>query len=139
MRIERALRVRDELKNRVDSIYSIARLGGETSEYINQAMSEARKAMPAKTPQWVYSFIDGYRAALQAELYRDWLVYGGYVDGVFYSTYRKRDDYYGKHGIEPSAYADNGLVSSRGHYWSDRVQYHGGIFSREAVKPYFIG
>lgn len=138
MKIERALRVRDELKNRVDSIYSIARLGGETSDWINSAMREARNAMPAKTPQWVFSFIDGYREALQKELYRDWLVFGGFMDGVFYSTHRNRADYYGKHGIDPCEYADNGRVLNRGHYWSDRVQYHGGIFTRETVKPYFV-
>jgi len=139
MNIDRALRVRDSLKTRVNDLYSCARLSGMTGDAINSAMQTLRADCPKRTPQWVFSYIDGYRDALQSDLYANWLVFGGYIDGVFYSNQRKRDDYYEKHGIEPVDYADNGRVLNRGHYWSDRVQYRGGIFTRDWVKPYFVG
>jgi hypothetical protein len=139
MRIEQALRVRDSLKIRINDLYSCARLSGMTSAEIQQSKSKIFAEIPRKPPAWVRSYCDGYIAALQAELYRDWLVHGGYIDGIFYSTHSKRNDYYEKHAIEPAAYADDRLVKERGHYWSDSVQYYGGIYSRAAVKPYFIG
>lgn len=139
MKIERTLQIRNILKTRIADIYASACLTGEPSATIQQWIAKAKADCPKGTPQWVYSYIDGFIAAKQDELYRDWLIFGGYIDGVFYSTNRKRDDHYENCGIDPAAYADNGFVQLRGHYWSDRVQYHGGIYSRDSVKPYFIG
>ena len=138
-RIETSLRNRDRLTTRIADIYSMAILCGMTSAEINQAISDAKAQLPARTPQWVYAYADGFCKAMQDRLYADCLVYGGFIDGVFYSTHSARDDYYGKHGIEPSQYAESGKVKERGHYWRDVIQWRGGIYNRGQVKPYFIG
>lgn len=139
MRIENALKARDRLKTRVADIFATAVLCGMTSGEINDAIAAARAELPARLPQWVFAYVDGYRAAMQDRLYSDCLVFGGYVDGVFYSTHSSRPDYYGKHGINPRAYADDGIVSARGHYWRESIQWRGGIYNRGEVRPYFIG
>jgi hypothetical protein len=80
-----------------------------------------------KYPHWVRSYLDGYWRCLIDHAYRHELVFGGMVDGKFYSTYSDREDYYEKNGIEPSAFADNGLVTNRGHYWRG-----------DPTKPFFV-
>lgn len=137
MKIERALKLRDSLKTRIADIYSMAILSGMTSQEINSAVMSAYAELPAATPQWVKSYCDGVRAALQDSLYADCLVFGGFVNGRFYSTHRNRPDYYEKHGIDAVEYADNGKVTARGHYWRDSINWRGGIYTRESVKPYY--
>lgn len=138
MRIEKALACRDRLKGRISDIYSMAVIAGMTSSEINAACLSARAAMPKGIPAWVEAWADGYQAALQDRLYDSCLVFGGYVEGRFYSTYSWRPDYYGKHGIEPRDYADNGRVKGRGHYWRESIQWRGGTYNRGGVKPYFV-
>lgn len=137
MRIDLALKHRDGLKRRIADIYSIAIISGMTSNEINAAVISATNDLPRNVPHWVKTYCDGFRAALQDSLYADCLVFGGYVNGVFYSTHRNRPDYYGKHGIDPAAYADNGLVQKRGHYWRETIAWRGGIYTRGTVKPYY--
>ena len=137
MRIERALAVRDRLKTRISDIYSMAAICAMTHADINAAVASARADVPKGTPQWVFSYADGFRAALQDRLYDSCLVYGGFVNGRFYSTHSNRPDYYEKHGIEPSAFADNGTVKGRGHYWRESIAWRGGSYNRDCVKPYF--
>lgn len=139
MKIERALKLRQALKTRVSDIYSMAILCGMTSTEINEACVKAYADLPASTPQWVRAYIDGFRQALQDSLYADCLVFGGFVDGVFMSAHRNRADYYGKHGIDACAYAEDGAVKSRGHYWREAIAWRGGTYNRGEVKPYFIG
>ena len=138
MKIERALKLRDSLKRRISDIYSMAVVCGMTSQEINNAVLTAQSELPAKTPQWVITYCDGLRAALQDSLYADCLVFGGFVDGQFYSTHSNRADYYGKCGIDPVDYSDNGKVTGRGHYWRESIHWRGGIYTRESVKPYYV-
>ncbi len=138
MKIERAIALRNQLKTRVNDIYSCARIVGMESSAINQAYIDAKAQMPKGTPGWVFSFVDGYIAALNDDLYANWLEFGGFIDGEFYSTHRNSERYYEKHGFDAIEYSDNGRVLNRGHYWKTQVQYHGGIYTRETVKPYYF-
>jgi len=97
------------------------------SDRLNKLIGDAFARLPKGAPRWLVSYGEGYRADLVEQLYRDALVHGGYVNGVFYSTYPARPDYYEKHGLEPSTYADNGKVTARGHYWID-----------DTSKPFFV-
>ena len=121
MRIERALAVRDSLVTRVRDCYSIARIATMPSAECDAALRDVFTKVPPRTPAWVIQYARGYARALQNDLYENHLVHGGIVDGVFYSTHSSRPDYYGKHGIEPRDYADDGKVTMRGHYWASNT------------------
>jgi hypothetical protein len=69
----------------------------------------------AKAPRWAIAHVYGYSQACMASLYREALVYGGFVDGKFMSTHSNRADYYEKNGIAPSDFAQAG--KNTGHYW----------------------
>lgn len=99
--------------------YSVARMCHLTSEQLNQKVQEIVSLHLIGCPRWAHAEFEGYRRALNDMLYRHSLVFGGYVDGTFYSTHRSRADYYEHNGISPSDYADNGRVKDRGHYWAD--------------------
>lgn len=138
MRIERALALRNSLKTRIADIYGMAVIAGMTSSEINAASIAARNDLPKATPSWVRAYGEGYEAALRDRLYDSCLVFGGYVEGRFYSVYRWRADYYEKHGIAPCAFADDGLVKGRGHYWRESIEWRGRRYSRDGVKPYYV-
>lgn len=118
MKIETALRKRDRLVSAIRGAYDSARGFGSTSTEMNGRLCAILYApCYAKAPQWVRAFAEGYWRALHDEVYRYHLVFGGFIDGKFYSTHRDRPDYYEKHGIGPCEYADDGKVTGRGHYW----------------------
>lgn len=122
MRIGTALKRRDKLVSALRSIYAMADDFGLASTDLHTRCQEAyARAMQGKAPQWIREYADGYRKALMDSAYRHQLVFGGFVGDKFYSTHRDRADYYEKNGIEPSAYADDGLVTRRGHYWRKSV------------------
>ena len=124
--LDRALRVQTDFCLKLRDLYSTAASCSMAHSAICERWNDILAAMPKGTPEWVRSYLNGYRDCLTANLYREHLVFGGMVDGRFYSTHRNRDDYYEANGIEPSAYADNGRVKDRGHYWS------------RDLKPFFI-
>ena len=126
MRIERALRLRDSVISGLRDCYSAASIYGMKSADMEVKRHEVLGRLPPKTPQWVRQFADGYWRCMIDGAYRHDLVFGGIVDGQFYSTHSDRDDYYEKHGIEPCEYADDGKVTSRGHYW------------KRNLKPFFV-
>jgi hypothetical protein len=129
----RNLKKRDVAISRLRDIYSRAISFGSTHEVILADLADMRKAI-AKCPTWVKSYVEGYDKALHDSLYLNGhLIYGGIVNGTFYSTHSSRADYYGKHGIDPAAYADNGLVSNRGHYWNPDA--HKGITKPFSISP----
>lgn len=97
--------------------YSMAIHFGQTHDVLLESISKIRSTTLKGCPRWAIAEFYGYQRALSDNLYRTSLVFGGMVDGKFFSTHSNRDDYYVKNGIEPSAYADNGLVKDRGHYW----------------------
>lgn len=137
MRIERALAIRSAAGIRLRDLYSSATIQGLTSDEIQAGWQHIRKDYP-KAPQWVWSYLDGYKQALNDSLYRDHLIFGGYIGERFYSTSRGRSDYYESCGIDPAAYADDGLVKRRGHYWRESMPFKGGTYTR-GIRPYFIG
>lgn len=126
MKIERAINVRSHSKTRLRDLYSVARIASMTASDIDEAYRELIANLPKGAPQWVIAYLDGYRAALNDRLYEESLVYGGFYEGRFLSTHSSREDYYEKHGVEHSAYADNGAIKARGHYWA------------HSLKPYFV-
>lgn len=121
MRITTALKRRDSLVSALRDIYSMAGVYGLASVDLHARCQEAYKRHCDKAPGWVREFADGYRKALNDAAYRHELVFGGFVGDKFYSTHRDRPDYYERNGIEPCAYADDGLVTRRGHYWKASV------------------
>jgi len=121
MRITTALKRRDNLVSALRDIYSMAGVYGLAHVDLHKRCQDAYARYCDKAPSWVREFADGYRKALNDAAYRHELVFGGFVDGKFYSTHRDRPDYYEKNGIEPCAYADDGLVTRRGHYWRASV------------------
>ena len=126
MKIERALKIRGDLEIAYASAYSHAKEFGLTSDELNESLAQARKRIaPAKTPGWVFSYLSGYSRALSQSLYRDSLIHGGIINGIFYSTHSSRPDYYGKNGIEPAAWSKDATVT--GHFWKHNVE-----------KPFFV-
>jgi hypothetical protein len=118
MRLETSIKRQAELVTALRDVYSSAR----AFHYSHERLLESREkvfARFASCPRHVLEFARGYARALDDSLYVDALVFGGIVDGVFYSTHRNRPDYYESHGMEPRDYADNGRVKNRGHYWGD--------------------
>jgi hypothetical protein len=130
MKLDRAIKIQSDLLLKLKDYYSAARHYQPLSSEMNAKVGSIFRSAPKGTPGHVLSYLRGYRDALNNALYHDgyggWLVYGGFVDGVFYSTHRDRDDYYEKHGIASADYADDGRVTARGHYWW-----------KHGIKPYF--
>ena len=127
MRIERALEERSRLVERIHFAYHTASLRKSTSKELIEMVENSYAGLAKGAPSWVRLYGKGYAAALTDLMYRNELVYGGYVGDVFMSTHSDRPDYYQKLGVEPSAYADNGAVQRRGHYWAS-----------DTSKPFFI-
>ena len=126
MKITRALAIRDECRDNLNGLFSHSRAFCNS----HAAMLEKRAAIYAKTakcPAWVRSYLNGVWDTLTAELYRDALVYGAWLNGSFYSTYSKRADYYEKHGISAQVFAETS-GATKGHYWINDLS-----------KPFFIG
>jgi hypothetical protein len=126
MDIGRALKVRDACTLRLRDLYSAASSYGLDHATLNERRRAIYYAMPKGTPFWVRSYLDGIADQLMQDCYQYRLVFGGKIGDTFYSTHSNRPDYYEKNGIEPSAYADDGLVRERGHYWA------------ESLRPFFI-
>jgi hypothetical protein len=112
-------------------LYSQAESFGLPSEIINARFHEILTVTCKHAPEYVRTYLRGYRHALDDQLYRHCLCYGGYLDGKFYSTHGNRADYYEKHGINARDYAENGRVVGSGHYWIKHVD-------NGKPKPFFI-
>ena len=109
MKLDTSLNHRKRAIGRITSLVHMAEICGMTSA---QCIAE------------------GYYDAERDRIRNAKHVYGGYLDGVFYSTNRSRDDYYQKHGIEPLQWAEKGKtgeLKNVGHYWVHNM------------KPWFIG
>lgn len=126
MRISTALKARDRMVASLRDAYSAARIYKPTHATLRESIFKIYDAYP-NAPAYACEFARGYESALNAELYRRYLVFGGMIDGVFFSTHSDRPDYYGRHGFAASVYADDGLVTARGHYWRD-----------DTTKPFFL-
>lgn len=134
--IKRALQLRDNGIAALRSVYDHARHFGQTS----QAMEIAKHAALGnvgvnKAPQWVRAYLDGYWRHIVDEAYRRDLIFGGMIDGKFYSTHSNRPDYYERNGISACDYSDDGRVKCRGHYWNPQAE----MMHRPEPRPFFIG
>jgi hypothetical protein len=121
MKIEKAIKRRDQAQRYLRDLYSRARMFGLDSKTMESNRHDVLHSACAKAPQWVRQYLDGYWRALIERAYEQDLCFGGFYAGKFYSTHSKRADYYEKNGIEPSAFADDGAVTARGHYWINSV------------------
>jgi len=135
MKIERALKLRDAAKMRLRDLYSFAVFHAITSAEINESYA-AILADIGKAPQWVRSYVDGYRQALTDRLYETTLIFGGFYDGRFYSTHSKRADYYGKAGIDAVDWSQR--ATDIGHYYDRFHQLETGVHDRGAFKPFYV-
>lgn len=120
MDIRLALRRRDAAVSALRDLYSGAESFGFTSAEINTRFCAILNKLDG-CPGWARDYLSGYRRALDDGLYERKLCHGGFYDGRFYSTHSNRSDYYERNGISACAYADNGAVKERGHYWIKHV------------------
>jgi hypothetical protein len=124
MKLDTSLNHRKRAIGRITSLVSVAEWCGMTSAQLTDAYIEIMGTLH-HCPQWVRSYCEGYLDAERVRLRNTKHVYGGYLDGVFYSTNRSRDDYYQKHGIEPLQWAEKGKageVQGEGHYWAHNLK-----------------
>jgi hypothetical protein len=102
----------------IDSMFSCAEILGMPADEIVTAYQKILADHP-KLPRYVREYLQGRFDVLWSDLYRAKLVFGGYFDGVFYSTHSNRPDYYAKHGIDPAQWAKDthsGVIKVT-HYW----------------------
>lgn len=118
MRPEAVVKRKTHAITQLRDVYSAARFYGATHTELCNKVQAIRATTLNGCPHWAIAEFNGYDHALSDNLYQTSLMFGGFVDGVFYSTHSDRPDYYGKNGIEPRDYADNGRVVNRGHYWT---------------------
>lgn len=132
MRIETALKIRNEALASLKSVYSQARAFGPTSRELHAQVAAVRQSARVKrAPAWVLAFLEGYDKALSDALYDTGaLTFGGFVDGAFWSVDRNRPDYYGKGPISAADFSDDGKVTARGHYWAKSLE--------DTPRPYFL-
>ncbi len=115
--INLSLQKRNAAKHALHSLFSRAEHFGFTHD---QMLIERDKIYDKlkECPRWVHAYLNGVWDTLQDNAYQKDLVYGGKINGKFFSTHKNRDDYYEKHGIEPREFAGGGKVTLCGHYWS---------------------
>ena len=123
MRLERAIRLRDEMQRRVASYIQTASFCWQTSETLNQNMRFGvyQPLVKMRAPHWIKTYVDGYLKARMDSLYQEKLVFGAWLDGVFYSSHSTRPDYYEKLGKPANIFAEesSGLT---GHYWAEKPE-----------------
>ena len=128
MRIKRAIALQTELVNSVNGLVAYAAAFHSSHDSIHTRFLELTdKLKTLHAPEWVRQYVRGYYHAKLDSLYAHDLVYGGTIDGVFYSTHRNRADYYESHGIEPREFGTEGKVQNLGHYWT-----------QDTSRPFFI-
>lgn len=111
---------------RIADLFDLARAASMPSVDLYLGFLAIMDRLPRRTPRYVRAYLRGQYDARADALYRTHLVYGGWIGDTFYSTRPDRPDYYGKHGIAPAEWADDGKVQRRGHYW------------RASLRPYFV-
>lgn len=114
---------------RIQDAYSSAKSFRSPAVNLHAKLAAILDEMRARNvPQWAIHYVKGYSQALMDSLYRHDLVYGGFRDGVFYSTHRDRPDYYERHGISARDFATDGTITATGHYWA-----------ADTSRPFFTG
>jgi hypothetical protein len=114
----RQLHIRSAATETLRRIFSEAAHFGHSHAYMLERRAACFERLRVnQCPQAIRAYLTGIWDQLQLDAYRDQLVYGGFVDGAFYSTHSNRDDYYGKHGMSAKDWHDKSGDMTRGHYW----------------------
>ena len=116
MKLETSINRQHEVAQAVREIFEMAKIVGLTSDEINLRLNKVKSERLKGAPRWVWSHVAGIEDQIRLDLYSSFLIFGAYVNGVFYSTQRGRSDYYEKHGISPRVFSEQ--KSTSGHYWS---------------------
>lgn len=122
----------DAVRGSVDAV-SAARSFGSLSKDLHESL-RAVIANMGKCPEWARAYVRGFQDCLTGSLYQTDLIHGGYIDGVFYSTHKKRADYYETLGIGAKVWNDT--ATDKGHYWQEYVTGNG--VTIRGLKPFFI-
>ena len=128
MKIETSLNKQRAAIMRIKDIFSTAEICGLSHSEMNDRIFKIQSDL-IKCPQYVKSYVSGFRDCLFDQLYKqNKVIFGMMKDGKFYSTHRNREDYYEKHGFSASEfnYQMNENRNLVGHYWADNI------------KPFFI-
>ena len=126
MKLTRAIDVQSETVRKIcDRVSALKHFKG-TSAQLSKDTNKIFTQLPAKTPRHVTEYCRGYLACLRDQLFQTDLVYGGFVDGVFCTSDRAREDYYEKTG-KRDGWLAFGHAKQLGFYWADNTS-----------KPYFI-
>lgn len=102
----------------IDSLFARAKICGMRASEITAAF-QSILADHSGIPNHAREYLRGRFDVQWESLYRESLMFGGFCNGEFYSTHSSRPDYYAKHGIDPSEWAQrvgSGMVRV-GHYW----------------------
>lgn len=124
MRIETSLRKRDELKQALCGVYSVAIHSRMTHDklcdYVNETFAKYRKC-----PQWVIYYGNGVESMLRDILHRDHLEYCSVApNGEVLSHDSRSERYYQKRGFTPQEWSN--IMKVGGSYW------------RDTDKPFFV-
>ena len=121
--IDLALRKRDRALTRLIDLYSRARQYGALYSQLHGDFLEIITKECNGAPQWVKEFLRGYERALNDNLYREFLTFGCYIDGKFYSNDSKRADYYETQGMSARIYCEKSTGNKTiGHYWKHNLK-----------------
>jgi hypothetical protein len=117
MRIETSLKKRDELKQAIQSLYSVAIICKMDHDKLNTDIRSIF-AKYRKCPQWVIAYCEGADSVMRDMLYRDHLEYCSIApSGEVLSHNSKSERYYQKRGFSPSEWSN--VMKQGGHYWRD--------------------
>jgi len=134
MRLDTTLNKKTRAVTRSIDAISAARSFGSLSKDLHDTLRVCVADM-GSAPQWAREYVRGYQDCLTKALYQTDLVYGGYIDGAFFSVHRSRADYYEKNGYGPKEWNDKS--SRKGHYWTEHLTATG--YKLRGLKPFFIG
>lgn len=117
-RIEQTLKIRDRMASAIRELYSMAEICKWSHSKILEYKQDKFSKFP-KVPRWVNCYVSGIEDEIRKNLYKDKLIFGGYVDGQFMSAWRDHAEYYEAKGITAQEY--NEKVQNPSHYWASPV------------------
>jgi hypothetical protein len=125
--LDRNLYLRGQLVSQIIRAYGEAYHYGWTHARLLDETKKIMESAGPKFPQYMREYVRGIDHYLLSDLYRvridgaaPLLVFGGWIDGKFYSTHSNRADYYQNQGIEPSDFSklsENKVT----HYWAHKT------------------
>lgn len=114
MKIKRSLEIQEHAKVNLIDLFHQAKMYYPTNNELTKRYIEIKERLLKKTPYWVTSYLDGYREALIADLYKNHLDFRYIINGVMVSTHKQSDIYLEKMGFN---WSDCNHAPC-GHYWT---------------------